>query len=281
MNRPRKMTNFCLPPGDVLGWERYAYVENNPLRYTDPSGHYGCEDELCKDPETIWEAQRNVRLGTNGKLYSFGEGKVRTASAAEVYAVYVEFVNSGEWKNWTDNPNVDPLLVFLAIVLGREAYEEIFSYRYERSLANQEVYKQVAVGWFELWSNNPVTIEAYGAMQNHLDRRTMLFNWMATLESSRFDMATLLGPKRNEYMSVTKDFGIEVATNVYYGIGRNHGIEKDGNGWWPCWGNESVMPAFDTENKALYLFRIPDAKGVNAMYVLSASQTLAIYGNQE
>ena len=40
MNRPRKMTNFCLPPGDVPGWDRYAYVENNPLRYTDPSGHF-------------------------------------------------------------------------------------------------------------------------------------------------------------------------------------------------------------------------------------------------
>jgi len=25
--------------GDVRGWDRYAYVENNPLRYADPSGH--------------------------------------------------------------------------------------------------------------------------------------------------------------------------------------------------------------------------------------------------
>jgi len=22
-------------PGDVRGWDRYAYVENNPLRYSD------------------------------------------------------------------------------------------------------------------------------------------------------------------------------------------------------------------------------------------------------
>jgi len=28
-----------VPPGDVRGWDRYAYVENNPLRYADPSGH--------------------------------------------------------------------------------------------------------------------------------------------------------------------------------------------------------------------------------------------------
>jgi len=30
-------------PGDVRGWDRYAYVENNPLRYTDPSGHFCVE----------------------------------------------------------------------------------------------------------------------------------------------------------------------------------------------------------------------------------------------
>jgi RHS repeat-associated protein len=34
-------------PGDVRAWNRYGYVYNNPLRYTDPTGHYiSLEDDF-------------------------------------------------------------------------------------------------------------------------------------------------------------------------------------------------------------------------------------------
>ncbi len=29
---------------DPQSWNRYSYVQNNPLRYKDPTGHYQCED---------------------------------------------------------------------------------------------------------------------------------------------------------------------------------------------------------------------------------------------
>jgi len=37
-------------PGNPQALNRYAYVTNNPLRYTDPSGHYIFEGEYCVGP---------------------------------------------------------------------------------------------------------------------------------------------------------------------------------------------------------------------------------------
>jgi RHS repeat-associated protein len=34
-----------ITPGGVQGLDRYAYVNNSPIRYTDPSGHRSCDDE--------------------------------------------------------------------------------------------------------------------------------------------------------------------------------------------------------------------------------------------
>ena len=37
--------NTIIPgAGNSSAWDRYAYTLNNPLRYTDPSGHYACGD---------------------------------------------------------------------------------------------------------------------------------------------------------------------------------------------------------------------------------------------
>jgi RHS repeat-associated protein len=32
-------------PGNTLAWDRFSYVQNNPLKYTDPTGH-----DICNDP---------------------------------------------------------------------------------------------------------------------------------------------------------------------------------------------------------------------------------------
>jgi len=46
-------------PGNPLAWDRYAYVQNNPLRYTDPSGRFS--------EEAIW----------NYLLEQYGERRAR------------------------------------------------------------------------------------------------------------------------------------------------------------------------------------------------------------
>jgi len=41
----------------VQGWDRYVYVNNNPVKYNDPSGHYICEDsyEGCNNRNTTFK----------------------------------------------------------------------------------------------------------------------------------------------------------------------------------------------------------------------------------
>ncbi len=34
-------------PGGIQGFDRYAYVENNPLKYIDPTGHEYCESKYA------------------------------------------------------------------------------------------------------------------------------------------------------------------------------------------------------------------------------------------
>jgi RHS repeat-associated protein len=43
--------------GSVVGYNRYVYVNNNPVRYTDPSGHKLCEDGDCREPNKYEETQ--------------------------------------------------------------------------------------------------------------------------------------------------------------------------------------------------------------------------------
>jgi len=67
-------------PGGVQGLDRYAYVNNNPLRYTDPTGH------MCSDPENtkngFCEGSANVKTKIGNTMVD-GNGKTNYGNSSK------------------------------------------------------------------------------------------------------------------------------------------------------------------------------------------------------
>jgi len=53
-------------PGDPLAWDRYAYVNNNPLKYTDPSGRILVDE--CSNGECPSEADKEKYASASMEL---------------------------------------------------------------------------------------------------------------------------------------------------------------------------------------------------------------------
>ena len=77
-------------PSGVQGLDRYAYVNNSPINYTDPSGHVGCDEVndkgKCADLKSIikQEIQSKYKVKLTGswdenELGLFGESLDKTA----------------------------------------------------------------------------------------------------------------------------------------------------------------------------------------------------------
>jgi RHS repeat-associated protein len=115
-------------PGNPLAWDRYAYVMNNPVRYSDPSGHRTCEgpDLECDDPPRgyhiypkileVWklklEAMAVYAESSNG---SFPAGSMRYTALW-----FLNRLTSGDWDQY-------PIPIWASLMGRQSALSVLYS----------------------------------------------------------------------------------------------------------------------------------------------------------
>ncbi len=111
-----------LVPAGVQGYDRFAYADNDPVRYTDPSGHYRIEDpgnkRGCSNPGYCIDPAINMKLG---REYSRAESVIlrdmlRRGGEVTDHAVYyivsndvhiyVEDYGTSTGAKWTIDGNL-------------------------------------------------------------------------------------------------------------------------------------------------------------------------------
>jgi RHS repeat-associated protein len=79
LNRFASADTLIPNPGNVLDWDRFAAMRNNPLRYVDPTGHRTCTekqaatgDETCDQNRTTTELVELITIYMAGKYWGIG-----------------------------------------------------------------------------------------------------------------------------------------------------------------------------------------------------------------
>ena len=74
-------------PGNPQGLNRYAYVNNNPVRYADPSGHAACIDVRCDLVQTPTSSRPTLRGAIPPPIRYIYKEMVRNAQSSLVKAM--------------------------------------------------------------------------------------------------------------------------------------------------------------------------------------------------
>jgi hypothetical protein len=112
-------------PGGVQGLDRYAYANNNPLYYTDPSGHSYCDSEYAFQEDCQDDSQDSI-VSNNEPELSYGgtlmkglfEGFKEVYPDATIYDFTI-WIFSGEFSGLegdalSENPNLAETLAHTA-----------------------------------------------------------------------------------------------------------------------------------------------------------------------
>jgi len=99
--------------GGVQGLDRYAYVNNSPVNYVDPSGHFACEDSFTEEECKKREAQ---------KPWSPPHGELKDhPDTATLYAWYLDLYFTLGWWNGNQIGNFT-IWKFINMLLSMEFF---------------------------------------------------------------------------------------------------------------------------------------------------------------
>jgi len=106
----------------LVGGDRYTYVNNSPVRFTDPTGHRSCDD-VDENGKCVTSSGNFSKTNNLSSLTSTGSGKCQRignsyCDGKRIYQVYLWYkVNQGWWNEDGNFTAAD----FLAMILMGEA----------------------------------------------------------------------------------------------------------------------------------------------------------------
>jgi RHS repeat-associated protein len=151
-------------PGGVQGLDRYAYVNNNPLRYTDPTGHMCREgSKECDGADKVGDKSHGGGYCTNPFSCANGEHYTRTPRPhSSTYPILSaptisQFPQAGAYPN-SQSP-IGKYIQALSLTIG---------YIDDVSTVSPLIYRK-AFTWGKAFNPNPGLDAALGAIGQGLD----------------------------------------------------------------------------------------------------------------
>jgi hypothetical protein len=107
--------------------------------------------------------------------------------AEDLYSLYIQFVQTN--NAWWSDIEGDPLSIFLAIILSREAFPAWRDDKQSDGITSlwfsgadgdpSSLFTEAGARWLWSWVKDDKVEGIYGAISNSADKVAMVFNWLA------------------------------------------------------------------------------------------------------